>query len=214
MTLDTCKVCDGGNTGFLLKDQQGRTYHRCNTCEATWLDPAHYLDHADEFSHYHTHHNDVDDPGYRKYLSRLVEPLLNRLAPSSHGLDYGCGPGPALAAMMREAGHHMSLYDPFFAPDETVLKGTYDFITCTETVEHFHHPSDEFKKLAGVLKQGGILAIMTVFQTDDARFEAWQYRADPTHVSFYRERTFTVIAQQLDFRCEIICKDVAFLMRT
>ena len=34
-----------------------------------------------------------------------VEPLLARLGPASHGLDYGCGPGPALATMLREEGH-------------------------------------------------------------------------------------------------------------
>jgi 2-polyprenyl-3-methyl-5-hydroxy-6-metoxy-1,4-benzoquinol methylase len=94
-----------------------------------------------------------------------------------------------------------------------VLEQTYDFITCTETAEHFHHPADEFRRLAAMLKPGGILAVMTMFQTDDDRFESWHYRLDPTHVVFYRAETFTHLAHELGLGCEVIRKDVVFLAR-
>ena len=55
-------------------------------------------------------------------------------------------PVPALAAMLTEAGHRMALYDPFFAPDPAPL-AVYDFVTCTEAAEHFHHPAAEFARL-------------------------------------------------------------------
>lgn len=187
-------------------------YHRCQRCKATWLDPAHYLSPDKELAHYQTHQNDADDEGYRKYLSRLADPLLDRLMSNSSGLDYGCGPGPALAAMMREAGHRMAVYDPFFAPDKVPLAGTCDFITCTETAEHFHNPRREFAMLASLLEPDGILAVMTIFQTDDERFEGWRYRQDPTHVVFYRPCTFEVIAGQLGLSCEIVSADVVFLI--
>ena len=63
---------------------------------------------------------------------------MARLLPKSQGLDYGCGPGPALAHMLREAGHDVALFDPFFAPDPAPFNRTYDFVTCTEVAEHFH----------------------------------------------------------------------------
>ncbi len=179
----------------------------------TWLDAAHWLTADAELAHYCTHENDVNDPGYRGFLSRLAGPLLQKLPQHASGLDYGCGPGPALAAMLREAGHEVALYDPFFADDKTLLAGTYDFITCTETAEHFHDPASEFAGLAAMLKPGGILAIMTMFQTNDAQFEDWHYRLDPTHVAFYRARTFAVIASQHGLSCEVVCKNVVFLMR-
>ena len=74
-------------------DRQGRTYVRCETCLASFLDPAHHLPCEAEHAHYLTHENEVDDPRYRAFLSRLANPLLERLKPGSHGLDYGCGPG-------------------------------------------------------------------------------------------------------------------------
>ena len=213
MTNTLCPVCEGNQVRPLLTDRQGREYHRCETCRASFLDRAHYLSLEAELAHYLTHENHVDDAGYRGFLSRLADPLLARLKPGSSGLDHGCGPGPALAAMLCEAGHQVALYEPFFHPDEGPLAGQYDFITCTETAEHMHRPADEFRRLAGMLKPGGILALMTMFQTDDARFEAWHYRLDPTHVVFYRPETFACIAGKLGLDCEVAAKDVVFLTR-
>ena len=213
MAALTCRVCGSDATGVLLVDRNSKTYHRCNDCHATFLDPSCFPTIDAEYAHYLTHENHVGDVGYRTYLSKLADPLLARLVPASSGLDYGCGPAAALADMMRNAGHKMSLYDPFFEADSWPLGRTYDFVTCTETVEHFHHPIVEFKRLSGLLKPGGLLAVMTIFQTDDARFENWRYRHDPTHVVFYREQTFAVLAQQLAMECEIVARDVVFLTK-
>jgi len=205
-----CPVCRApGPAPFLTL--QCRAYWRCGVCLATVLDPAHRLSAQDELAHYLTHENDPADPGYRAFLSKLAEPLLARLKPGAEGLDYGCGPGPALAAMLREAGHPVALYDPFFAPDRAPLARAYDFIACTETAEHFHTPAQEFDLLGGMLRPGGWLAVMTCFQTDDARFKDWRYRADPTHVVFYRAGTLRHVAAQRGWSCEIVRKDVALM---
>lgn len=192
---------------------EGRDYWRCDACQATFLDPAARPTRAEEYDQYLLHKNDPDDPSYRGFLSRLADPLLARLAPGSRGLDYGCGPGPALAAMLREAGHAVSLYDPFFRQDAAVLAGTYDFIACTEVAEHFHRPAEEFGRLDGMLRPGGWLAVMTCFQTDDARFADWHYRKDPTHVVFYREATLRMIAARRNWSCEIPAKDIALMRK-
>ena len=115
--------------------------------------------------------------------------------------------------MLREAGHDMALYDPLFRPDAAVLECSYDFVTCTETAEHFHDPAGAFDLMGRLLLPGGILAVMTCFQTDDARFANWHYRRDPTHVVFYREATLRRVAELRGWTCEIPAKDVA-LMRT
>ena len=190
---------------------QAADYWLCPTCEARFLDPRQRPSQRDEHAHYLHHENDRDDPGYRRFLFRLAGPLLERLEPGCRGLDYGCGPGPALAAMLGEEGHDVALYDPLFQPDPAVLNRRYDFVTCTETAEHFHHPADEFDRLGDLLRPGGLLAVMTCFQTDDARFADWHYRRDPTHVVFYREATLRRIAEQRGWTCEIPVKDVAFM---
>lgn len=207
-----CPVCLTPDVAPLLAVAQ-RQYWRCSLCEATFLDPAQRPTRAQEQAEYQLHQNQTDDEGYRHFLKRLVSPLLEKLPPGACGLDYGCGPGPALAAMLTEAGHPMALYDPLFFPQPGALGLQYDFITCTEVVEHFHRPFEEFGRLNQLLKPGGWLGIMTTFQTSDAAFERWHYRRDPTHVVFYRAHTFHCIARQHGWACEVPRANVVLLRK-
>lgn len=206
-----CPLCQGSAGQFLRAD--GKRYFRCPECHLRFLDPAARPDAVAEHAHYLHHENEVNDPRYRAFLSRLADPLLDVLEADSEGLDYGCGPGPALAAMLREAGHRVAVYDPFFANDWSVLELQYDFLTCTEVAEHFHDPAAEFERMNRMLRPGGCLGVMTCFQTDDDRFAAWHYRKDPTHVVFYREETFHWISRKFGWSVRIPRKDVAILFK-
>nr|WP_322100069.1 class I SAM-dependent methyltransferase [Geminicoccus roseus] len=210
--VKACPVCRAG-AALPFLSVGGRDYRRCAQCEARFLDPAQLPAPDEERAEYLRHQNDPDDPHYRRFLARLAEPLLAALGPELEGLDFGCGPGPALAAMLREAGHRVALYDPFFHPDTGALSRRYDFVACAEVVEHFHDPAGMFDRLDGLLRPGGVLGVMTCFQTDDARFADWHYRRDPTHVVFYRARTFAVLAAQRSWSCAIPRKDVALLRK-
>ncbi len=209
MACPVCRACEP--VPFMTAGE--RNYWRCETCEARFLEPCQRPTPAEERAHYLLHENDVDDPGYRRFLSKLADPLLARLTSGQSGLDYGCGPGPALAAMLSEAGHQMALFDPFFCSERSVLNATYDFITCTEAAEHFHDPAREFELFDGMLRPGGWLGLMTCFQTDDERFANWHYRMDPTHVIFYRESTLRKVAACLGWTCEIPAKDVVLMQK-
>ncbi len=208
-----CPLCASADTRHFFTDDRraGAAYWRCGRCALTFLDPAALPGRQAEFAHYLTHENDVDDPRYRAFLSRLAGPLMERVPAGAAGLDFGCGPGPALARMLGEAGHRVAVYDPFFAPDPAPLDATYDFITCTEAAEHFHDPAAEFARFDRLLRPGGWLGLMTCFQTDDAGFAKWWYRLDPTHVVFYRTETFAWIAGHFGWSCDIPAKDIALL---
>ena len=159
------------------------------------------------------HNNDVDDPEYRKFLSKLFDPLIKKLKKESRGLDYGCGPGPALASMLREEGFSVDIYDPYFFPDESYRDKVYDFITCTEAAEHFYEPQKEFNKLDQVLADKGILGVMTNFYEDTINFEDWYYRKDPTHVVFYTVKTLQCIAEERSWKVDIQSKNVVFFKK-
>lgn len=207
-----CPVCESPQCrGFQTVGD--RTYLRCPTCLATFLHPEQRPDPDAELAEYRLHQNAEHGAHYRQFLRKLSDPLLQRLPPSSLGLDFGCGPGPALAALLREGGHTVALYDPFFHPDRSVLSSAYGFITCTEVIEHFHQPAIEFRRLDALLAPGGWLALMTNFQTDDTLFAGWHYRRDPTHVVFYREATLQWLAQHHGWACEIPCPNVALMQK-
>ncbi len=207
-----CPLC--GGPAFAFASTQRRRYRTCGDCGLVFLDPAQRLSLQAERAYYGLHRNDPADPGYRRFLARLVEPLLARLDGPRRGLDFGCGPGSALAAMLVEAGHSVALYDPLFAPDTSVLEQAYDFIALSEVLEHLHAPLAECERLFGLLKPGGLFAVMTGFPPDaPAAFAAWHYARDPTHVAFYGPRTFAWLAKRLGAALEIPDRNVALLRR-
>lgn len=193
--LTDCPLC-GGDAVVPFVQAHGRSYHECATCRLVYMAPGDRLGLAAEIAHYATHRNDPADAGYRRFLSRVADPLVEVLSPGSEGLDYGCGPGPTLSRMLRERGHRVECYDPVFNADESVLGRSYDFITCTETAEHFFRPHEEFDRLNRLLRPGGWLALMTELLSEEREFTQWRYARDPTHVCFYRRETLEWIGER------------------
>ena len=210
MTTVTCPLCAGSNTALYHQDNQ-RSYNQCATCHLVFVPPAYYLSASAEKAHYDLHQNNPDDDGYRKFLSRVFGPIVARVPAAASGLDFGSGPGPTLSVMFAEAGYPMAIYDPFYATDPTVLNQRYDFITCTEVVEHLHHPATIFKQLVGLLRPGGWLGIMTKLVIDSDAFSRWHYKNDPTHVCFYSRETFNYLAATLALEVCFIGDDVILL---
>lgn len=190
-----------------------REYLACATCDLVFMAPEYRLDATAEKARYMLHENHPDDERYRAFLSRLAQPLAERLHPGARGLDFGSGPGPTLSVMLEEQGFPMEIYDPFFAPDHSVLKQTYDFITCTEAVEHFYTPAEEFTRFDAMLKPGGWLGIMTETLTDPAQFASWWYVLEPSHVCFYRPSTFEWIASHFSWHLTMPRKQVALFRK-
>lgn len=108
----------------------------------------------------------------------------------------------------------MEIYDPFYAPDESVLEAQYDFVTATEVVEHFRKPANEFGRLWSLVKPGGVLGLMTKLALDRDAFSHWHYKNDPTHVAFYSRKTFQWLAQQFNAELSFIGDDVIVFQRT
>ena len=207
-----CLLCKGVEILSDFRDRN-RSYLCCRTCGLVFVPPAEYVSRCAEKAEYELHQNDIDDLGYRKFLSRLMSPLVERLSPGAHGLDFGCGPGPALAYMLRDIGFEVSLYDSFFVPDEGPLDAEYDFICATEVVEHLHRPAQELERLWSLLRPGGWMGVMTKLVLDRTAFARWHYKNDPTHVCFFSVDTWRWWARNHDASLEIIGADVILLQR-
>lgn len=132
MCPSPCPLC--GAVDFYALPVAGKHYHRCRSCELVWLDGTDHLGPSAEKAVYDGHDNQVDDPRYRHFLMRAFGEVLSRVPPPASGLDFGCGPGPALIAMGREAGYQMAGYDKFYANLPDLLTRQYDFITSTEVI--------------------------------------------------------------------------------
>lgn len=176
----------------------GLLYHACPACGWILLDPPRHPALEAQKERYLQHENAPDNPGYveffRKFLAACVTPYVPK---GCRALDLGCGPGPVLAGLLREAGHPTEIFDPIFFPEDPW--GMFGLITCTEVLEHLADPVEALGPWVERLEPGGILAGMTLFHPDDpVKFGDWFYRRDPTHVSFYVPRTLGALAKALD----------------
>ncbi|MGZ3723041.1 MAG: class I SAM-dependent methyltransferase [Bdellovibrionales bacterium] len=188
-------------------------YFRCGVCDLHFLHPGKRLDPASERARYESHNNDVDDPHYRKFLEPLFHSMRDKISPGGHGLDFGAGPGPALAQMFARHGFPTEVYDPIFWPDRAKLETAYDFVVSSEVVEHLFSPAAEFARLFALLKPGAYLGLMTLLVEPGVDFANWFYRRDPTHVVFYSRQTMTWIAAHFGFSEMVVVSERIVTMR-
>jgi SAM-dependent methyltransferase len=186
-----CGLCHG--EADLFFETRDKKYYRCGQCSAIFLDPACYVSKENEKKRYEEHNNNVDDPGYRKFVEPIVSLIRERFNIKHKGLDFGSGTGPVIAKLLREKGYDVELYDPFFCDNPKALEKKYDFIICCEVIEHFHFPAKEFKLLKSLLSPGGMLFCMTDLYSEKTDFKNWYYKNDPTHVFFYHQSTLARI---------------------
>lgn len=207
-----CLLCHDEASHFLSDPR--RSYYRCGHCRLIFADPASHLSPQQEKAVYDQHQNHPGDAGYRRFLSRLALPLTAKLTPGQQGLDFGCGPGPTLTLMLTEAGYPTAGYDPYYRPEKGLLERQYDFVTCSEVVEHFCQPRDSWQQLIQLVRPGGWLAVMTKRASGSVEaFRRWHYKNDPTHVAFYSEATFGYLAHLGGFSLEFAGADVVLMQR-
>lgn len=207
-----CPLCKKEDPVFYHKDKK-REYWQCRRCDVVFVPKDFQLNSTLEKAEYDLHQNCSDDQGYRKFLERIMQPVVEEVSEKSFGLDFGCGPGPTLSKMFEEHGHTVKLYDLYYYPDTSVLDLQYNFITASEVVEHLAEPLVIFDKLYGMLKDDGLLAVMTKRVKGKEAFSSWHYKNDPTHIIFYSLRTVEWLAKTLGAELIVTGPDVFLLKR-
>lgn len=196
-----CPICDYTCETFLNKTSTV-TYHSCPNCLYIFKDPSAYLSEEEEKTRYLQHRNSITDPYYIDYFERFLDGTIRGdLHPDKTVLDFGSGPEPVFATLLQTKYRmKVELYDPFFATDEAVLHRSYDIVTCTEVLEHIRDPLAAFRMLQGLVKPEGLLAIMTQLHPQNERdFLQWFYPRDISHVGFFADTTFRVLADRFGF---------------
>lgn len=211
MTDTACPLCHSETLDF-WQDKR-RVYRRCSHCDLISVPSQYWLSDREEKAIYDFHENDVEDEGYQRFLSRLLEPMVARLPQGASGLDFGCGPGPALATMLQRQGFDVDLYDLYYHPDDAVWQRRYEFITATEVLEHLKHPAVELQRLWNLLEPAGLLGVMTKKARDREAFRQWHYKNDPTHIAFFSESTFDYLSQWLEAEVVYSSADVVILRK-
>lgn len=207
-----CPLCLHTQTVAYFADQN-RDYLRCPSCGLVFVPQQQWLSTEAEKAEYDLHENNPEDPGYRKFLSRLADPLMKRLDARQKGLDFGCGASSALPLLLAEQEHQVELFDLYYHNDPALLEQCYDFICASEVIEHLRDPHREFLRLFSMLKPGGWLGIMTKLVLDRQAFAYWHYIRDLTHICFYSRETLFWLATEYGAKLDFAADDVILLQK-
>lgn len=195
-----CLLCHFDSTPFELDT------FLCQECHLVFKNPNVFYNTVQDIERYSTHNNSNADQGYLNFLEKLVHPLKSFLPRKFSALDFGCGPGPTLSGLLEDLGGQVENYDPLFFPDAHLLiPESYDVVTCSEVVEHFKTPSSDWEMMIDLVKDEGILAVMTLLYSKEIDYKKWWYRNDPTHIVFYQSETIDYIAKT--YNLEILYTD-------
>lgn len=192
-----CILCNSPTE--LFYEIKNKKYYKCQNCSSLMLDPLNYVNSDQERGRYEIHNNDINDTRYQKFVYPIVEAVKSNYNTKHLGLDYGAGPGPVIASLLQKEGYHLNLYDPYFHIYPENLAKKYDYIICSEVIEHFHKPYEEFKGLANMLNENGRIFCLTSLYDEDIDFGGWNYKNDETHVFFYHKDALEWIRNKLDF---------------
>jgi hypothetical protein len=192
-----CILCGSESTFFIFC--RSVEYYCCYNCGAVFMAQAFHPSAGREKERYDKHQNNPGDPGYREFVNPLVNTVISHYDPKSSGLDFGAGKGPVAAAMLSEKGYRIQLYDLYFHRDRSVLEKKYNFIICSEVMEHFRQPAREFNLMRSLLLPGGSLICMTRLYSPDVDFINWRYKDDETHLIFYQFRTLEWIVSNCGY---------------
>jgi len=195
-----CKICRKPAASFYDAYMKCQTYH-CSGCEFIFKDQAAIVSDERELKVYQQHNNTEDNLGYvamfQDFIDKTIAPHKEEITTA---LDFGSGPNPVLARILERNGFETEHYDKFFSTEKVYEGKSYDLITSTEVIEHISDVQDVMAFFAQHLNPGGYLALMTQFHPDDQEaYLNWWYRRDPTHIVFFRPKSFALLAQQHGF---------------
>ena len=191
-----CKICHCDTKTFEDVELKKRFFY-CSNCQCISLDPTYYLASEKEHALYNNHHNSLENEGYVKMFEDFLDYFWDDLIGKEKSLDFGSGPTPVLSQLIARRGVIVDCYDKFYQPNKCFENQTYDFITSTEVFEHLEDPYQTLQLLAEHLKPNGLIALMTLFHTNDqVHFLKWWYRRDPTHIIFYTPKTLEILGEK------------------
>ncbi len=195
-----CGLCGSPETD--LWKTADKKYVFCRRCGFVQALKEYFPSPDEERERYLKHNNSVSDSGYVKYLESFIDSAVTPyIEMGSDILDFGSGPSPVLSELLNLRGYGTVSYDPYFSDTDSWRKRTFGGVVSLEVFEHMSSPVRELKDITSVLETGGYLVIGTALHPEDKSFfDRWWYKDDFTHISFYSEKTFRIIAEMFGLK--------------
>ncbi len=210
-----CRVC-GTASGLFYQNE--RRFFRCPECRLIFTVDA--VDKSLEEAHYKKQWAETD-PGFWKSQVDVLLKIIALYRTPERLLDFGSGSGEMTKELERR-GVSATPLEPMihgYLKDQR-FSCTFDVVVAVEVIEHLPNLWEELNAIENVLATGGIVIFSTLLTNsfvdapDAARqFADWWYKDDPTHVSFFCNRTLGKLADMGKFDIDVYGDKVFVLKR-
>lgn len=196
-----CKVCDALSALFGTADVLRKyrvQYFRCERCGFIQTEDPYWLEEAYSFA---IARQDVGIMQRNLLNCEVTSAILNLLFPGfTKGIDFGGGHG-IFVRLMRDRGFSFFWSDMHASNDyargfEAEQKGSFDFLTSFEVLEHLIDPVRGLEEMMNLSEN---VFVSTCLVPEPApQLDGWWYYVPSTgqHVSFYTKESLHILARR------------------
>jgi 2-polyprenyl-6-hydroxyphenyl methylase/3-demethylubiquinone-9 3-methyltransferase len=174
-------------------------YRRCEACSFLFTDGFDDWSEAEFKAHIYNADYLAVDPEYVEIRPRdtaiAVEKLFGAYKPELRVLDYGGG-NDVLCSALRGAGFPVAVtYDPFVDDYARRPDGTFNLVTCFETIEHMPDPMAGIAAILASLAEPGLVLFSTLLQPQDfdkVGLHWWYVGPRNGHVSIFSREALII----------------------
>ena len=214
MPTPPCRVCNGAAAVFY---RDVRTFHRCGTCSLIFTNDI--APPPEQEKHYKAQWGNQQAAFWAEQADAILH-IIRQYHEPRRILDFGAGSG-ALTDEFRKRGLDCTPLEPMlhgFLKDQK-YPHKFDAVVGVEVIEHLPNLWEELREMEKVLAPGGVMLFTTLLteafiNAPDAaaRFKAWWYKDDQTHVSFFGYRSLEVLGDIAGYDVDVIL-DKAIVFR-
>jgi SAM-dependent methyltransferase len=169
--VDFHRSCDIPNGTRMPLSSLPVYFRRCVACSFLFTDAFDDWSDAEFKTHIYNDGYLALDPDYVAKRPRINADVVERLFGAHKAqirvLDYGGG-NDVLCSALRNAGYASAVtYDPFTPEHACRPDGTFDLVTCFETLEHMPDPLGGIAAMLASLAEPGLVLFSTLLQPPD-----------------------------------------------
>lgn len=211
-----CRICEAESPLFY---SDSRRFYKCPSCALIFTNET--AGDAAAEKHYKSQWDNTDGDFWKRQVDGLLSVIHKYKMPVGRLLDFGSGSGE-ITKEFQTRGIEATPLDPMingYLKDQN-YPHKFDVVVGVEVIEHLPNMWEELKEIERYLSNNGIILFTTILTESFINsaneldvFKRWWYKDDPTHVSFFCNKSIFRLAEIMRYTADIYGPQLFVLKR-